>query len=60
MPRTMFTEVVSPRASSGRNWYTIPLSLLVHGPILCFSSSLRFWRLVKYHARASDAVLHRG
>jgi hypothetical protein len=36
MPRTMFTEVVSPRASSGRNWYTIPLSLLVHAPIFVF------------------------
>jgi hypothetical protein len=33
MPRTMFTEVVSRRASSGRNWYTIPLSLLVHAAI---------------------------
>jgi TonB family protein len=29
----MFTEVVSSRASSGRNWYTIPLSLLVHAAI---------------------------
>lgn len=33
MPRAMFTEVVSPPAGSGRKWYTIPLSLLVHASI---------------------------
>lgn len=33
MPRTMFTEVVSPPAGSGRKWYTIPLSLVAHAAL---------------------------
>jgi TonB family protein len=33
MPGTMFTEVVSPRESSSRKWYTVPLSLIVHAAI---------------------------
>ena len=33
MPGTMFTGVVSPRGSSSRKWYTVPLSLIVHAAI---------------------------
>jgi len=34
MPGTMFQEVVSPRASIRRSWYTLPLSFLAHTTVI--------------------------
>ncbi len=34
MPRTMFQELVSPHSGAQRNWYTLPLSFLVHTTVI--------------------------
>ncbi len=34
MPGTMFQDLVSPHARAHRNWYTLPLSFLVHTAVI--------------------------